>query len=199
MSRRRLEGEDLELWRRVTENVQRLHPDRPAPVKPPPPQADWLPAEVQTPQPRAALPAFQIGTKANPVIAHDLLPPVEARIASAPVRMDAKAFRRLKRGKLDPEARIDLHGMTMDRAHPVLVSFILSAQARGLRLVLVITGKGKDRDEGGPIPVRRGVLRNQVPQWLALPPCAQAVLQVVQAHVGHGGGGAYYVWLRKRR
>ena len=197
MTRRRLEGEDLELWRRVTEDVQRLHPER-ANITPP---AAWLPAAVgpKSPPPRPAIPAFDIGTKANPVLAHDLLPPVEQRIANAPVRMDAKALRRLKRGKLDPESRIDLHGMTLDRAHPVLVSFILSAQSQGQRLVLVITGKGKDRDEGGPIPVRRGVLRHQVPQWLALPPCAQAVLQVVQAHVGHGGGGAYYVWLRKRR
>ncbi len=196
MTRRRLNSDDIALWQRVTEDVQRLHPDRVEPVKP---LAEWLPPEVQTPQPKPRLPAFQIGTRANPVIAHDLLPPVERRVATAPLRMDAKAFKRLTRGKLDPEARIDLHGMTLDRAHPVLVSFILSSQAQGLRLVLVITGKGKDRDEGGPIPVRRGVLRNQVPSWLALPPCAQAVLQVVQAHVGHGGGGAYYVWLRKRR
>lgn len=197
MTRRRLNSEEIDLWRRVTENVHRLHPERP--------QTDRLQSEdpkpkpkpVKTPLPR--LPEFQIGTRANPVIRHDLLPPVENRIAGAALQMDAKAFRRLKRGKLDPESRIDLHGMTLDRAHPVLVSFILSSQAQGLRLVLVITGKGKDRDEGGPIPVRRGVLRNQVPSWLALPPCAQAVLQVVQAHVGHGGGGAYYVWLRKRR
>lgn len=198
MTRRKLDSEDIALWRRVTENVQRLHPERPAPD----PQADWLPAEVKTPLPKPRpppLPAFEIGTRGHPVIAHDLLPPVEKRIATAPLQMDAKAFKRLKRGKLDPEARIDLHGMTLDWAHPVLVSFILSAQARGLRLVLVITGKGKDRDEGGPIPVRRGVLRHQVPSWLALPPCGQAVLQVVQAHIGHGGGGAYYVWLRKRR
>jgi DNA-nicking Smr family endonuclease len=197
VNRRRLEGQDLELWHRVTEDVQRLHPDRANTALP----AEWLPAAVgpKAPPSRPAIPAFDIGTKANPVLAHDLLPPVESRIANAPVRMDAKAFRRLKRGKLDPESRIDLHGMTLDRAHPVLVTFILSAQTQGLRLVLVITGKGKDRDEGGPIPVRRGVLRHQVPQWLALPPCAQAVLQVVQAHVGHGGGGAYYVWLRKRR
>ena len=196
MTRRRLNGEDLELWHRVTEGVQRLHPEPPKPEQP----AAWVPPEIALPsRPRAPLPAFDIGSKAHPVLTQDLLPPVEHRIATAPVRMDAKAFRRLKRGKLDPEARIDLHGMTLDRAHPVLVSFILSSQAQGLRLVLVITGKGKDRDEGGPIPVRRGVLRHQVPHWLALPPCAQAVLQVVKAHVGHGGGGAYYVWLRKRR
>ena len=55
------------------------------------------------------------------------------------------------------------------------------------------------RDEGGPIPVRHGVLRHQVPQWLSMPPLSSAVLQVSQAHISHGGGGAYYVYLRRHR
>ena len=113
--------------------------------------------------------------------------------------MDSKAFTRLKRGKLSPEGRIDLHGMTLDRAHPALTRFILNAHKNGKRLVLVITGKGKMRDEGGPIPVRHGVLRHQVPQWLSMAPLASAVLQVSQAHISHGGGGAYYVYLRRHR
>ena len=90
------------------------------------------------------------------------------------------------------------HSMTVAEAHPALISFILSAQANGLRLVLVITGKGKDRDDGGPIPTRYGVLRHQVPQWLHLAPCRQAVMQVTPAHQRHGGHGAYYVYLRRR-
>ena len=69
----------------------------------------------------------------------------------------------------------------------------------GRRLVLVITGKGKDRDDGGPIPTRHGILRHQVPQWLALPPLSQAILQVTPAHLKHGGHGAYYVYLRRNR
>lgn len=92
--------------------------------------------------------------------------------------MDRKAFDQMRRGKLKPEARIDLHGMTLDHAHPALTRFILSSQASGRRLVLVITGKGKARDEGGPIPVRFGVLRHQVPQWLTMAPLSQAVLQI---------------------
>ena len=105
----------------------------------------------------------------------------------------------MKRGKLKPEGKLDLHGMRVDSAHPALVSFILSAHSAGKRLVLVITGKGKDRDEPGPMPVPRGVLRHQVPQWLSLPPLSQVVLQVTPAHVSHGGGGAYYVYLRRHR
>ncbi|MFG6543173.1 Smr/MutS family protein, partial [Sulfitobacter sp. M22298] len=53
--------------------------------------------------------------------------------------------------------------------------------------------------DGGPIPVRDGVLRHQVPQWLSMPPLSSLVLQVAQAHVSHGGGGAYYVYLRRNR
>ncbi|KMW58911.1 SMR/MUTS family protein [Candidatus Rhodobacter oscarellae] len=113
--------------------------------------------------------------------------------------MDQKSFDKLKRGKLKPEARVDLHGMTQARAHGVLSTFIQDAHARGLRLVLVITGKGKDRDDGGPIPTPRGVLRHNVPQWLGLPPLSLMVLQVSDAHQRHGGGGAYYVYLKRRR
>jgi len=87
----------------------------------------------------------------------------------------------------------------LDRAHPALTRFILTAQQDGKRLVLVVTGKGKQRDDGGPIPVRFGVLRHQVPHWLSTQPLSLAVLQVTQAHMRHGGGGAYYVYLRKTR
>jgi DNA-nicking Smr family endonuclease len=130
---------------------------------------------------------------------HDLVPSLPDQLGAAPVQMDQKAFGRMKRGKLKPEGRIDLHGMTLDRAHPALSRFIQSAHKSGKRLVLVITGKGKLRDDGGPIPTRFGVLRHQVPQWLSMPPLSSVVLQVTQAHISHGGGGAYYVYLRRHR
>ncbi|OZA05706.1 MAG: hypothetical protein B7Y02_15405 [Rhodobacterales bacterium 17-64-5] len=84
-------------------------------------------------------------------------------------------------------------------AHPELIRFILNAQSAGLRLVLVITGKGKPGPDHGPIPVRTGVLRHQVPHWLHMAPLGPAVLQVTEAHLKHGGGGAYYVYLRRGR
>jgi DNA-nicking Smr family endonuclease len=97
-----------------------------------------------------------------------------------------------------PEARIDLHGMTLAEAHPELIRFVLNAHADAMRLVLVITGKGKDRDDGGPIPRRMGALRHQVPQWLRLLPLGPVVQQVAEAHARHGGHGALYVYLRRR-
>ena len=145
------------------------------------------------------MPDFKVGQKANAARDHDVMRPLVDRLAGAPVNMDNKSFGKMKRGKLKPEARIDLHGMTLAEAHPELLAFILGSQAVGRRLVLVITGKGKDRDDGGPIPTRFGVLRHQVPQWMALPPISQAILQVTPAHLKHGGHGAYYVYLRRSR
>ena len=103
----------------------------------------------------------------------------------------------MSRGKLRPEAKLDLHGMTLAEAGPELARFILSCHARGLRLVLVITGKGSRDGIEGPLPVRRGALRHQVPHWLHTAPLSHAVQQVAPAHLRHGGTGAYYVYLRR--
>lgn len=193
MKRRRLNEDDLALWRKVADRTDKLD------------LKTLFTPEIDAPTPAA--PALR---KARNAIAgkpnapekkrgHNLAPALADQINHAPVQMDQKAFGRLKRGKLRPEGRIDLHGMTLDRAHPALTGFIMDAHARGKRLVLVITGKGKRRDEGGPIPVRHGILRHQVPQWLAMPPLSALVLQISQAHISHGGGGAYYVYLRRQR
>ncbi|WP_108813311.1 Smr/MutS family protein [Loktanella sp. Alg231-35] len=190
---RHLSQEERALWDRVAERATPLHADRetPAPDITPKPKKPMAAADP--------LPTFKVGERAQPRRHHDLMRPLVDRLAASPVNMDSKSFGKMKRGKLKPEARIDLHGMTMAEAHPELVGFILNSQAMSRRLVLVITGKGKDRDDGGPIPTRHGVLRHQVPQWLALPPLSQAILQVTPAHMRHGGHGAYYVYLRRGR
>ena len=83
--------------------------------------------------------------------------------------MDRRRFDKLRRGRLDPEARIDLHGMTSEHAHAALTGFIRAAHADGLRLVLVITGKGRP-DAQAMQPHRHGILRHSLPHWLAAPP-----------------------------
>lgn len=192
---RHLSSEERALWDRVAERATPLHPtrDEPAPNMTPPPKPR------RADPPAHPMPDFRVGQKASVARPHDVMRPLVDRLAAAPVNMDNKSFGKMKRGKIKPEARIDLHGMTMSEAHPELVAFILGSQAVGRRLVLVITGKGKDRDDGGPIPTRFGVLRHQVPQWLALPPLSQAILQITPAHLKHGGHGAYYVYLRRSR
>lgn len=200
---RKLRPEEVELWKQVADRTERLDRGH----KP----IDFgaaLNLEPQIiPSPKrlkliAALikPATtKTGQKSKPTTHIDRSLPISDQVRTAPIRMDRKSFDQMKRGKLKPEGRLDLHGLTLDRAHPMLTQFILSAHGNGKRLVLVITGKGKQRDDGGPIPVRFGVLRHQVPQWLALSPLSSAVLQITQAHDRHGGGGAYYVYLRKPR
>ncbi|MFC0811872.1 Smr/MutS family protein [Paracoccus panacisoli] len=149
---------------------------------------------------RAAVPAgFRVGALAP--VARAAKPSAAAaaspgeRLRAEPLRMDARTHRDLVRGKLKPQARLDLHGLTLAAAKGELAGFILSARSAGLRLVLVITGKG--RGDLGPLPTRSGALRHEVPHWLGMAPMAGAVMQVVPAHDRHGGGGAYYVWLRR--
>lgn len=156
--------------------------------RPAPPVPDSPPAAVRAP--------FRVGSAAALRGRPPVLSPGPAeRLAAAALRMDAGTHRNLVRGKLRPEARIDLHGMTLAIAKAELTGFILSAQASGRRLVLVITGKGKG--DHGPLPTRSGALRHEVPHWLQMAPVAAAVMQVVPAHFRHGGAGAYYVYLRR--
>ncbi len=192
--RRRLTPDEEELWHSVARSTRALHP---TPSRRPP-EADPPRAPEPLLHSRPRLSPFVLGEKVRLPERRDLAPGPAEALAKAALQMDAKTHGKMTRGKLMPEARIDLHGMTLAEAHPELIHFILNAQGQGLRLVLVITGKGKRRDDGGPIPQRIGALRHQVPNWLHLPPLGPAVLQVTEAHLRHGGSGAYYVYLRRR-
>ena len=101
----------------------------------------------------------------------------------------------LSRGRKDIDARLDLHGLTQARAHRVLLHFLQQASEEGLSFVLAITGKGRPGAEAS----ERGVLRRQVPEWLSLPEFRSCVIGFEEAHVGHGGGGALYVRVRRAR
>ncbi|PYG26540.1 Smr/MutS family protein [Pelagimonas varians] len=197
MTKRRLRPEELELWQQVARRTDPLQKQRPKPVEP------SMSKKISRPKvepPRESISPFSMGERAiRQTETHVFPKSTSQKIKSDPLQMDSKAFTRMKRGKLVPEARTDLHGLTLDQAHPELIRFILTSQARGLRLVLVITGKGSREDPYDPMPRRRGVLKTQVPQWLRMAPIAQAVLQVAEAHQRHGGAGAYYVYLRRFR
>lgn len=196
MKRRQLSEDDVALWRQVAQTAERLHPKAKLPVMPKPKlKLTAKPKDV----PFAPPADFAVGAKAQTRLpVHNLMPSISERVTRQPVQMDKKAFGKLKRGKLLPEGKIDLHGMTADQAHGALNGFILREHGAGKRLVLVITGKGKSKEDAGPIPTRRGVLKHQVPQWLMLAPLKSCVMQVAEAHLRHGGGGAYYVYLRRR-
>ncbi len=116
------------------------------------------------------------------------IPPKPAPPPLAP--LGRRMRQRVARGREAIDARFDLHGLTQSEAHAALLHFLRTASARGHRLVLVITGKGRRNGEGG-------VLRRQVPQWLALPEFRSFVVGFEDAHIAHGGEGALYVRLRK--
>ncbi len=122
----------------------------------------------------------------------------------APTGVDGATALRLKRGKLEPGARLDLHGLTEAQAYRALVTFVRGAHARGLRLLLVVTGKGRPLPGDKPFDLElvarsRGVLRTLVPRWLAEPDLARFVARTDEAHRRHGGAGALYVYVRKKR
>jgi DNA-nicking Smr family endonuclease len=115
--------------------------------------------------------------------------------------LDRGTARKLERGHLAVEARLDLHGMRQREAHAALRRFLKSAQGKGYRHVLVITGKGSEPEtrlsfyEEDP----RGVLRQAVPYWLSAPDLAHMVVSFSAAPRRLGGEGALYVRLRKFR
>jgi len=113
--------------------------------------------------------------------------------------LDRQTARRLERGRLSVEARIDLHGMRQREAHAALRRFLKSAQAKGHRHVLVITGKGgAGSDKSRPFyqADERGVLRQAVPHWLSQPDLAPVVISYSEAPRRLGGEGALYVRIR---
>jgi DNA-nicking Smr family endonuclease len=120
--------------------------------------------------------------------------------APKPSGIDGNTERDLRKGMLDPDARLDLHGMSEAAAHRALATFLRGAQARGLRLLLVVTGKGKSEAPDEPFDMsgrKRGVLKAMTPRWLAEPAFAPFIADVRSAHRKHGGAGAFYVYLRK--
>jgi DNA-nicking Smr family endonuclease len=181
-----LKDEDRALWQHVTRDAKPLAKREPPPARPAAPEAPPAKAEPKAkkqarpartlPRPRPVTPA----RRAEPALEH-------GRAAG----VDRRRSERLRRGRLTVEARLDLHGYTQGQAHSALGHFLGEAQARGLRCVLVITGKGTTTETGG-------VLRTQVPRWLNEPANRARVLAFDYAHK-HGGLGALYVMLRRKK
>ncbi len=191
---RRLRDDERQLWKVVTTSIAPLRTRRKAdadldeaPAAPAPPKPKPKSASKPAPKPvfKPALNARSIGSAAAP--AKPVSPP-----EAAPLGRRAK--RRLSRGTDAIDARLDLHGRTQAEAHDALLGFLHWAQARGDRVVLVITGKGRGEFDG-----ERGVLKRQVPMWLRLPEFRACVVGFESAGTGHGGEGALYVRLRKAR
>ena len=147
--------------------------------------------------------AQETAARATPLPSLNQLSPTSEGFPSGenpPAAMNAKLLAKMKRGKLRPEARLDLHGATLAMARPMLNRFVLDAHESGKRLILVITGKGRCPVPQGAFAMpcsEGGALRRHLPIWLGSPPLRSVVLQVCPSHRSHGGAGACYVYLRR--
>lgn len=182
---RHLSPSEREMWEQVARTTKPLSPVRKTKAQPP-----EAAAPVEPPVKKPIAPDFTIGASPAPK------PPAKAP-GPPSLRMDKRRFDALRRGKHRPEGRIDLHGMTVAQAHPALIRFVQTAYAANKRLILVITGKGSTQRSYGDFLDEPGVLRRQLPFWLAQPPLSSIVLEFTTSHRRHGGDGAYYVYLRK--
>ncbi|MGE0119304.1 MAG: Smr/MutS family protein [Dongiaceae bacterium] len=173
--------EELALWQAAMRDAKPLKRIRPAAKKAAsePPAAEPSPptrAKPALPPPAPPLPAPK-----PPELAPGRFAGVDKRLAE-----------RLKRGQLAIEAMLDLHGLTQEEAHRQLDGFLALSARAGRRCVLVITGKGAWRPESG-------ILREMVPRWLNEAPNRARVLAIAHAQPRHGGTGALYVLLKRRR
>jgi DNA-nicking Smr family endonuclease len=170
---RRLSDEEIALWTEVARGVSRRRgaslptPSRPFAPKPSAPAA-------QNPAAKPAKP------KTPP------LAPIERRLK-----------RELARGRGAVDGALDLHGLNQAEAHQALRGFLRYSQARGAKLVIVVTGKGDPFDGPAPFGQERGVLRRLAPHWLREPDLRSIVLGFEEAGRAHGGSGALYVRLRR--
>lgn len=169
---RTLRPEEARLWRRVADRVV---PRRALPPAPEPTNA----APDEPPPPPAAAPPKRVSPRAAP---------------SGPLA-DRGGEKRVRRGQIEIAGMLDLHGLTAPQAQAAVHRFLRHSHDEGARAVLIVTGKGRPNAERG---WEIGVLKRHLPDWLGAPAVRGLVSGFAQAHRRHGGGGAYYVFLKSR-
>lgn len=176
MSSRRFD--DSELWDRVKKTTKPLHTNHAA--------SEF---EKQMGSFGAAKP---IQMKPNPRVIRPFRaePEITVSLAPKPNLLDQSTTRKISKGKINIDSKIDLHGMTQAEAYSRLYRFIEMAYATGRRTILVITGKGVKGE---------GILKTMVPRWLSEPSFRLMVSAYNESHISHGGGGALYVRIRKKK
>lgn len=176
-----IKEEDQKLWELYAKDISPLEKERPI------------------------APALQATLKEKPFKKKARSASVESLAVQPPLQppqLDKRTEARLKRGDIELDARLDLHGLTQERAHRAVNDFVLKAYDRGHRCLLIITGKGRVSDVAGEAPSQGreiGVLRKKLPLWLSQPPFPSIVLKVVPASRKDGGEGAFYIYLKRQR
>ncbi|WP_300551937.1 Smr/MutS family protein [Maricaulis sp.] len=194
--KRDLQPEEKAIWRKVARSVKPIDAAKARSLNDETIASAAKPAKAKPSNPAPAKKPQPVKHRASVDVHH------QTRHLQAPVPVDRSTEKRVRRGKLDIDARLDLHGLTQEQALSTLTHFLAMAWKDGYRNVLVITGKGamsrtRERDhEPWEYPDLPGVLRRKLPEWLGKPNLRQYVSGYSSAHTRHGGAGAFYVTLR---
>jgi DNA-nicking Smr family endonuclease len=178
------DSQDDALWQAVVKTVTPLRKARAsAAAKRPLAEKHKTPARLAKPKasPRPHAPVTA------PAIRAAALPPLAT--------LDRRTRGRVARGSVEIEGKLDLHGHRLEEARHRLHDFLKRAQDREKALVLVITGKGTVAPRG----MERGVLKREVPLWLGSAEFRPLVIGFEEAASRHGGRGALYVRVRRKR
>lgn len=185
---RRLAPDEQALWALVAATVTPMHPGRKLAVPDgAPPPAPRLPDRTG------------VGPRRLPATPAQPRPPAPAPAET----LDSSWDRQISSGRIAPDVVIDLHGLRREAARRLLYERVVSAADRGARVILVITGKGS---EPGPAPAdlmegrpARGAIRADLPRWLGEEGLSARIAAVRRAHPRHGGSGAAYLILKRKR
>ena len=184
MTRRRLSSEEEALWSALARTVRPIRPSA-RPVASP--TTTSLPIE----------PPIKTRLTKTPARTPKAPPPAPPARTPAAV-LDTGWERRIRSGNIIPDTSIDLHGHTLSTAHARLNQAISTALSRDARVLLVVTGKppknAATEDKG-----RRGAIRGEIGHWLETSPYADRIASVRVAHPRHGGEGALYLILRRKK
>ena len=196
MSRRRdLMPDEAKLWHRVARTVRPYGHRKPKlEAEDVPKVAAPVPAVIQKPAPELPHLALKRAKAARQV---SLSPTPKPESKPATLVSDASGHKKVRRGKLDIDGTIDLHGYRQMDAQTALAGFLVRMRSSGARCVLVVTGKGRAIEVGEDyLTPQPGVIRRRLPEWLSGHGIREHVSGYASAHPRHGGSGAYYVLLK---
>lgn len=181
---RKLSSDEKDLWKKISRTI-----------------SNPKPMSTETDEEKEVVKKENRLLKPKPILNIDFRnnPKIKPKNENSSGTMDQNVLRKLKRGKLSPEAKLDLHGLKTDQAYKALYSFIINNYKLKKRLVLIITGKGERNYNSEDSFSSKGVLRKTVPQWLKSPAIKGFILDFVQSHIKDGGSGALYVYLKKNK
>ena len=190
--KRTLTPDEVSLWTHVTKHV--------APIEKQKAKAEPV-AEAIAPIPelKTVSPPAKMVRATKSVAPAPPLPPKAAPAIPPLAPLEKRLRQRLSRGAQPIDSVIDLHGKRQDEAHEALRRFVLGAHQMGYSVILVVTGKGASGTDDHGIFEERGVLRRTVPHWLRMPDMRPFVIGFEPAAPHHGGSGALYVRIRRKR